>query len=414
MVQWPANDLGSQADESQALSPQAAPYLRARLRVGELNAALVAAALGLLLVGWVFYGPRVLLLAVAGLGTAALTEGLCGWAAGRHSSGGLVHSLAMGLLVVLMLPAGSTWYAGLAAVVVAVVIAVAVGKWLMGGLGHYPWHPAVVGVVVLFMLWPEAVTPQYWPLLGRGYVLAGNGFDLSGLEDVPVVLDWAQAVPAHQAIGFALPRAERALHRAAIGLPPTPGSQEPVASAVGRGTDAAIVPAGPVVTTVRDLLPSAWDMITGATAAPIGQGSTLMLIAAGFLLIWRGYLVWAVPLGGLAGAFAAAAILPAGEAGWLPIRYVAAGEPIGWIWTGCQVLLGSTLFAVILLAGETVTSPMTRRGQAVYGFGVGMLTVALRWTPVALLAGCWAVLAMNTVVPLIDWSDRRWRLLRGR
>jgi electron transport complex protein RnfD len=83
------------------------------------------------------------------------------------------------------------------------------------------------------------------------------------------------------------------------------------------------------------------------------------------------------------------------------------------IWAGYQVLLGTTLFAAVILAGEMVTSPLTRRGQVVYGLGVGVLTVALRWWPMALLSGCWAVLAMNTLVPVIDWLDRRCRIGRG-
>lgn len=398
--------------ESQALLPQAAPYLRSKLQANTLIWSLVLAASGLALVGWVFYGPRVLLLVMTGLAVAALAEGLCAWATGRYSSSGLAHSLAMGLLVVLMLPVGATCYAGLVAAALATAIAVGIGKWLMGGLGHYPWHPAVVGVIVLFMLWPGAVTPERCPVLSPGHLVSGNGLELAPLEDAPALLDWSHAVPAHEAIGFALPRVEKALHLAAIS--PALARSSAAARNAANGAAAPAIPTGPLATTVRDLLPSGWDMLIGATAAPIGQGSTLALVAAGLLLIWRGYLRWAVPLGALAGAFAAAAILPAGEAGWLPVRYLAGGEPIGLIWTGCQVLLGSTLFAAVMLAGETVTSPMTSRGQAVYGFGVGVLTVALRWGPVALLAGCWAVLAMNTLVPLIDRLDRRWRLLRGR
>jgi Na+-translocating ferredoxin:NAD+ oxidoreductase RnfD subunit len=230
------------------------------------------------------------------------------------------------------------------------------------------------------------------------------------LQGVPAVLDWSRASPSGGAIGFALPRTETILNRAVAGPPNVFNGGFGGAASQGRG---ASHPAGPLTTAVRDLLPGTWDMLIGAIAAPIGQGSTLAIIAAGMLLIWRGYLRWALVLAALAGATAAAAVLPAGEAGWLPIRYTAEGQPVGLIWVSVQVLLGSTLFAV-LLGGETVTSPRTNRGQAVYGFGVGALTVALRWWPVALLSGCWAVLAMNTLVPLIDRFDRRWRLIRGR
>jgi Na+-translocating ferredoxin:NAD+ oxidoreductase RnfD subunit len=437
----------------QALMPQAAPYLRARLRADALMWTLLAAAAGLWLVGWVFYGPTVLVLGIAALATAALTEWLCAWTTHRYSISSLAHSLAMGMIVVLMLPAGPIGYATLAAAAMAVAAAVGIGKWLMGGLGHYPWHPSLVGLIVLYMLWPSAVNPQRWPLLSREHVLTGGGLDLAPLQPAPVVLDWSRAVPAGQAIGFALPRTETVLHRAAtqtdtggngavsafrpaeagrdtsaadagensLGAATGPTAATGQNPATGSAPATAQIPAtsraaatpGPLTTAVRDLLPNSWDMLIGATAAPIGQGSTVALIAAGLLLIWRGYLRWALPLAVLAGAILAAAILPAGEAGWFPVRYVAEGEPVGLIYVSCQVLLGSTLFAAVMLAGETVTSPLTNRGQVIYGLAVGVLTVGLRWGPVAALSACWAVLAMNTLVPLVDHLDRRWRRIHG-
>jgi electron transport complex protein RnfD len=356
---------------------------------------LVVVAAGLSVVGWFFYGPIVLLQAAAGLIAAALTEWLCSWLTDRFSIGSLAHSLAMGLIGVLMLPPGPTLWTGAAAAAIAAAAGVGVGKWLMGGLGHYLWHPAAVGIIALYMLWPGAVTPQRWPLLAKDHVLVGDGLKLRPLQEVPVLLDWSQAVPAHDAIGFSLPRPETVLHRAAN---------------EGEHTT---YNTGPVATAVRDQLPSGWDMLIGAVPAPIGQGSTLAILAAGLVLLWRGYLRWAVPLSAVIGAAGAAAVLPAGETGWLPVLYLVEQQPVGMIWAGYQVLMGTTLFAVVILAGETVTSPLTRRGQVAYALGVGVLTVALRWWPMALLSGCWAVLAMNTLVPVIDWLDRRCRIGRG-
>lgn len=396
--------------EPLVLLPQAAPHTRATLRTTGLMWTLAAVAAGVATVGWVFYGPMVLLQAAAGLGAAALAEWLCGWVTDRSTPGSLAHSLAMGLIVVLMMPAGPAWWPAATATAIAAAAGVGIGKWLMGGLGHYPWHPAAVGIIVLYMLWPAAVAPQRWPLLAREHVLGGNGLQLEPLQDVPAVLDWPRAVPAHERVGFALPRVETVLHRAAT----EPAALARGGSGVARPGSQGASTGQPVTLAVRDLLPGGWDMLIGATAAPIGQGSTLALVAAGLVLIWRGYLRWAVPLGAIAGAIVAAAVLPAGEAGWLPILYRAGGHPVGAIWTMYQVLIGSTLFAAVLLAGETVTSPLTNRGQVVYGMGVGALTVGLRWWPMALLSGCWAVLAMNTLVPVIDWLDRRWRIFRGR
>ncbi len=347
-----------------------------------------ACTVPLIAIGTIFYGPRAILLAAVAATFALMTESACSWLARRCSATSLPHSLAMGLMVALMLPATAPWYVAAA----GAVLAVAGGKWLMGGLGHYPWNPAVVALLLLFLLWPQFVTPQRWPLLDTRHVLSGNGLSLAPLAATESVVDWQTAEPPAGDIGFSSPRADTTLHQV------TATDVKPVT----------------LDTAIRDRLPSWPDMLIGAVAGPLGQGSTLALILTGLVLIWRGYLPWTLPLAVLAGAFATAAILPAGSAGWLPIHYSADGMPLGLIWVGYHVLLPPTLFVAVLLAGETVTSPLTRRSQLVYGLGVGFLTVALRWSPVAVLSGCWAVLAMNTLVPLIDSVDRRCRLLTSR
>jgi len=371
------------------------PHVRALERTGSLMQTLLACTAALAFVGWAFYGPRVLWLALVGIATSALTEWACCWLTERRSAGGFAHSLAMGLLVVLMLPATAPWYVA----AVGAALAVGVGKWLMGGLGHYPWHPAVVARAAVQMLWPALALPERWPLLAPRHVFTGEGFALRALEPTTSLGSWMSAEPAGQTIGFAmLDRPDGVLHEVAQGTLSGPG--------------------GPMVTALRDLLPSWWDMLIGAVPGNIGEGAVLILAAVGLILVWRGYLRWGLPVAVLVGAASAAAILPVGGttamSGWLPIRHFFDGIPVGLMWVGYHVFAGPTLFAAVVLAGETVTSPVTGRAQTVYGFGVGVLTVALRWWPVALTSAYWAVLAMNTLTPAIDAADRRLRLQRGR
>lgn len=371
-----------------ALGTRAAPLPRARETSVALMGALLGAGLLLAAVGTIYYGPRALLLSGSGVVSAALAEAICAWAMRRPSQASLVHSIAVGLLVVLMLPATVPWYVAAA----GAGLAVGGGKWLMGGLGHYPWNPAAVAILGLFLLWPQSIAPDRWPLLSRENAVAGSGLTLGPLVEAPTPVAWEQVQPAPPAVGIDARRADAILHDVLAGEPGAPS----------------------VETAVRDLLPSWWDMLAGAVPGAIGQGSILALMLAGLVLVWRGYLRWTLPLAVLGGALFAAAVLPVAVAdgaarGWLPIRYVVDGQPVGLIWTAYQVLLGPTLFVAVMLAGETVTRPLTGRGQVVYGLGVGVLTVVLRAWPMALLSGCWAVLAMNTLVPLIERLARRCR-----
>lgn len=367
----------------------AAPFWRRGSGTGTLIWPYAGAAALLMLVGSIFYGPRTLLLAVMCVGSSVLTEAVCGrlW---HRQPGGMTHSLAIGLIVGLMLPASAPWFVAAS----GAAIAVAAGKWILGGLGHYPWNPPVLALMVLCLLWPEYVMPQRWPLLSQEHVLIGNGLQMGPLAKGEAPLDWQTTEAPDDTIGLAAVRADATLGQTA--------EQDDSSTALTLDT------------AVRDVLPSWQDMLIGAVAGPIGEGSTLVLILVGLGLIWRGYLRWPIPIAVLTGALAAAAILPVAPAGWWPIGYRAGGSPVGLIWVGYQVLLGPTLFTAVMLAGETVTSPIGNRGQFVYGLGVGVLTVSLRWWPTATLSGCWAVLAMNTLVPGIDWLDRRWRLVVGR
>lgn len=363
---------------------RAAPFGRAMETAGLLMWTLVLAAMALTATGYVFYGPRTLLIAGTCLIFAAITETLLCRLTRRRCGISMAHSLAMGLIVGLMLPATAPWYVA----ATGAVLAVGVGKWLMGGMGHYPWNPAALAMIGLFLLWPNLVTPLRWPLLYRSNIIIGNGLQLTPLADSPALLDWATAEPIGQAVGVATPRADDLVHQ------------------IYRNKKSG---AAPLDTIVRDLWPSWWDMHIGAVPGAIGQGSTMALLLVGLVLIWRGYLGWTVPIAVLAGAFLAAAMLPVATIGWWPIRYTVDGLGVGLAWAAWHTLMGPTLFAAVMLAGETVTRPMTRRSQVVYGVGVGLLTVVLRGWPVALLSGCWAVLAMNSLVPLMDRIDRRWR-----
>ena len=65
------------------------------------------------------------------------------------------HGALMGLLLAFLLPASVPWWV----LVVGVLMTVFVGKQIYGGIGYYPFHPAMVGWVVLLLSWPNHVYP---------------------------------------------------------------------------------------------------------------------------------------------------------------------------------------------------------------------------------------------------------------
>ena len=72
------------------------------------------------------------------------------------------------------------------------------------------------------------------------------------------------------------------------------------------------------------------------------------------------------------------------------------------VWTAYHLMGGGLLMGAIFFATDPATSPVTPRGQIMYGVGCGLLTVLLReHSPYPEGVG-WAILTMNCLVWLLD------------
>ncbi len=73
------------------------------------------------------------------------------------------------------------------------------------------------------------------------------------------------------------------------------------------------------------------------------------------------------------------------------------------------------MLGAIFMATDMVTSPMTRGGQLLFGFGVGLLTIIIRIWGAYPEGVSFAILLMNGVVPLINnaFKPRRFGIKPG-
>jgi len=67
-----------------------------------------------------------------------------------------------------------------------------------------------------------------------------------------------------------------------------------------------------------------------------------------------------------------------------------------------HMLTGGMLLGAIFMATDMVTSPMTKGGQLIFGFGVGLLTILIRMWGAYPEGVSFAILLMNSTVPLIN------------
>jgi electron transport complex protein RnfD len=139
-------------------------------------------------------------------------------------------------------------------------------------------------------------------------------------------------------------------------------------------------------------LPGLWPLFVGNVNGSLGETSALACVLGGLYLCWRRSAAWQIPAGMIVGASVIAGLvnLLGPDTSLTVLHHLAAG---------------SLLFGAFFIATDPVTSPLTARGQAVYGAGIGALVVLIRWLSSYPEGVVFAVLLMNATVPLINrWT----------
>lgn len=343
--------------------------------------------------GMALFGPAAMTILAVGILTAVATDLAIAFARRKTVVGGLSHSGLVGLLVGLTLPATASWYVA----AVGAIVAIVVGKVFFGGLGNYPWHPALVGRVVVQLLFINSLSiagpDGTAPILAPNRIVIGNLSSASKIE-MSSYQGWSSL--------SRVPRTDAVL-------------LEPPVAALRRFADGKIDPDGDLEfePLLRDTLPPWIDTVLGTVPGGIGETCTLAIIVAGLYLIYRGYLRWHVPVAVLVAAAVAAAILPIEKGGsvegyrWLPVFAVEQDRAVGFAYVLYHLTAGQLMLGAFLLAGDMTTTPLRANGQLVFGIGVGVLTIFMRLYGVVECECYWAILIMNTFVTFIDKRMKR-------
>ena len=130
-------------------------------------------------------------------------------------------------------------------------------------------------------------------------------------------------------------------------------------------------------------------MFLGERGGCMGEISAFMLLLGLVYLLLRRVISSRVPLSYL-GTVAVIALLSAPEGVSLPV------------WTAYQLMGGGLLMGAVFFATDPTTSPVTPRGQIMFGVGCGLLTMLLRSSSPYPEGVGWAILTMNCMVWLLD------------
>lgn len=125
-----------------------------------------------------------------------------------------------------------------------------------------------------------------------------------------------------------------------------------------------------------------YALFIGYTRGSLGETSCLLLLIGAAYLFYKRYISWHIPI-----SFLLTVAL---------LSLISGRDPL------LAILSGGCILGAFFIATDMVTSPITKRGQLIFGAGVGALVVLIRAKAGYPEGVCYAVLLMNTITPLID------------
>ena len=130
------------------------------------------------------------------------------------------------------------------------------------------------------------------------------------------------------------------------------------------------------------------DMFMGKTGGSLGEVSALLLLLGGAYLIFRKVINWQTPVAYL------------GTVAVLSFLFPKAGSGLEWMLY--SVFGGGLMLGAFFMATDYATSPVTKKGQLIFGIGCGLFTVLIRYFGSYNEGVCYSIMVMNLCVALID------------
>jgi len=282
------------------------------------------------------FGIQVLLIAVVSVLSCMAVEAISQKALGRPITVMDGSAALTGMLMAFVIPPGVSFLLP----VLGAVMAIYIGKHLLGGLGYNIFNPALLGRAFLLATFPVAMTSAWLPPLTDGSIFS---YLASGVDAV--------------------------------------STATPLAVMKEQGMEA-----------FKEMFGAPADIygsfFLGWRPGCIGETSGLLILLGGLYLMYRRYITWHIPVS-LLGTIALLSWVFGGET-------LFSGDPL------LAVLTGGAMLGAFYMATDYVTSPSTRTAQLVYGAGIGALTVLIRMKGGYPEGICYAILLMNPISPVLE------------
>lgn len=258
------------------------------------------------------------------------------------STVGDLSAVVTGVLLALNLPVCSPWWL----ILIGALVAIGIAKMTFGGLGQNLFNPALVARVVLLVSFPVLMTGTAFHAPESGYLFGNSDFASSAID----------AMSGATPLGF-------------------------VKEQLAKGVAMEEIMATPGLSYTQLLFAN-----MGGSA---GELSAIALVLGFIYLLCRRVIKPWISLSILATVFVFAGALYLGNSS----RYL---DPV------FHILNGGLLLGAFFMATDYVTSPMTTKGQVIFGIGIGIITVLIRTFGAYPEGVSFAILIMNATVPLLN------------
>jgi electron transport complex protein RnfD len=331
-------------------SPASGPHAHGAISVSRTMVLVMLALLPATLFGVYIYGWPALNLFLVTVGSAIIAEAVCLKLAGKPVSPYLKDGSAAltGWLLAMTLPPWAPWWIG----VVGSLIAIVIGKQVFGGIGQNLFNPAMVARVALLITFPLEMTTFVMPkpVLSAAAPGFAEGLAISFGAGFPV-----DVVSSASTLGH-------------------------VKTELGRH-----VPLDTALAPVFDILKG----VIGYMPGSLGETSALLILLGGLYLLFKGIISWHIPVSMIASLMTFATLFH-----WI--------NPDAYLGPLAHLLSGATLLGAFFIATDLVTSPVTPKGQLLFGAGCGFLVFVIRTWAGYPEGMAFAVMLMNALTPLID------------
>lgn len=325
------------------------PHVRSNESVDKIMWTVVACLVPPLVLSMFVFGIQVLLITAVSVASCMAVEAISQKALGRPVTVKDGSAALTGMLMAFIIPPGVSFLIP----ILGAVMAIYIGKHLLGGLGYNIFNPALLGRAFLLATFPVAMTSAWLPPLTDGVVFT---YFSGGIDAITTATPLA--VMKEQGM---------AAFREAFGSPAT------------------VYP----------------TFFLGLRPGSIGETSGLLILLGGLYLMYRRYITWHIPVS-LLGSLALLSWVFGGET-------LFGGDPL------LAILTGGAMLGAFYMATDYVTSPSTRTAQLVYGAGIGALTALIRIKGGYPEGICYAILLMNPLSPVLDgwFKPKRFALPLG-